>query len=318
MNDLLERYLGAVCSYFIGPKRKYVYQDLKKEIQSSVEHYDDLEDLLINYGHPRSVALGYGYRPIIRYVFNPQVVSFVEKIVFTVSSIYLFLSTIYYLYQFHCLPFQSNTNTITIIQSSSILFEILSHPTIVMGSIAIISFILLLILDKKNKTSQELDYLWSIQKLYELPHQSHYPSHIVETILMIIFTIFFAMFLIFFNREIIMQIQHESYQMIHLMTYFFQPFIMIIYLDYVIDMTKKIYTKKYLKYSSLINLFTIFSLSIFVVNSQYLKDYLLPFQTNIDYSLVNIFIISALIMIYSISLYKLIRNLKSYRSLFRK
>ena len=27
MNDLLERYLGAVCSYFFGRKRQYVYHD---------------------------------------------------------------------------------------------------------------------------------------------------------------------------------------------------------------------------------------------------------------------------------------------------
>ena len=134
---------------------------------------------------------------------------------------------------------------------------------------------------------------------------------------MIIFTIFFIFYSIFFSRDIIIQIQHESYQMIHLMTYFFQPFIMIIFVDYIIDITKKIYTKKYLKYSTLINLFTLISLTIFVVNSGFLHDYLLPLNININYTFVNFFIIGALIMIYTISLYKLLRNLKSYRSLFR-
>ena len=125
---------------------------------------------------------------------------------------------------------------------------------------------------------------------------------------MIIFIIFFICYGIFFSSDMIIQIQHESYQMIHMMTYFFQPFIMIIIFDYFIDMTKKIYTKKYLKYNFLINLFTIVSLSIFVINSQFLSDYLLP-MTYFQYILVNTFIILALFFIYSISLYKLIRNI---------
>ena len=103
-----------------------------------------------------------------------------------------------------------------------------------------------------------------------------------------------------------------------MMTYFFQPFIMIIIFDYFIDMTKKIYTKKYLRYSSFINLFTIISLSIFVINSQFLNNYLLPYHLNFEYLLVNAFIIIALCFIYFISLYKLFRNIKSYRSLFKK
>lgn len=65
MNDLLERYLGAVCSYFFGQKRQYVYHDLKQQISQSVHQYEDMEDLLISYGHPLSVAYSYGYRPIV-------------------------------------------------------------------------------------------------------------------------------------------------------------------------------------------------------------------------------------------------------------
>ena len=64
---------------------------------------------------------------------------------------------------------------------------------------------------------------------------------------MIIFIAFFICYGFFFSSDIIIKIQHESYQMIHMMTYFFQPFIMIIIFDYFIDMTKKIYTKKIFK-----------------------------------------------------------------------
>ncbi|MEG0366778.1 MAG: hypothetical protein RR585_08080, partial [Coprobacillus sp.] len=77
-------------------------------------------------------------------------------------------------------------------------------------------------------------------------------------------------------------------------------------------------TKKYLKYSSLINLFTLVTLATFIINSQFLKNYLLPLDISFEYSLVNFFIIGAIFTISFISLYKLIRNLKSYRSLFRK
>lgn len=317
MNDLLERYLGAVCSYFLGFKKKRVYDDLKYHIQSSVHQYDDLEDLLVNYGHPRSIALSYGYRPIIQHIFNPKVVSIIERIVLLISGIYLFFSTLFYLEQFNCLPFQDSHRVIATLNTSNIIALLLSHPFLVMISIAVIAIISLILADQKYKVSQEIDPLWSLQKLYDLPHQSHYPSHVAETIFMIIFTIFFIFYSIFFSRDIIIQIQHESYQMIHLMTYFFQPFIMIIFVDYIIDITKKIYTKKYLKYSTLINLFTLISLTIFVVNSGFLHDYLLPLNININYTFVNFFIIGALIMIYTISLYKLLRNLKSYRSLFR-
>jgi hypothetical protein len=318
VNDLLERYLGAVCSYFLGPKRHRVYTDLKEQIQKSAHHYDDLEDLLVSYGHPRSVALSYGYRPFLQHIYNPKIVNFIEKTVFIVSGIYLFFSTLYYLQQLNCLPFQSTEHVTATLNTSTLLTWLLSHPFIIMGSIAVISFIALIILDYKNRVTQEIDPLWSLDKLYKLPHQSHYPSHIAETVLMIIFTIFFSIYAIFFSRDIIMQIQHESYQMIHLMTYFFQPFIMIIFVDYIIDMTKKRYTKKYLKYSTAINIFTLTALTIFVVNSGFLKDYLLPLNINFNYTMVNVFIMSALIMIYMISLYKLLRNLKSYRSLFRK
>jgi len=312
MNDLLERYIGAVCSYFFGPKKKSVYFDLKDHIQASVNHYDDLEDLLVNYGHPRSIALSYGYRPFIQHIYNHKIVAFIEKIVFIFSGIYLFLSTLYYLEQLNCLPISFKQLNLPFLSWS------LSYPFIIMGSIAVISFVVLLILDKKAPIIQEHDVDWSLQKLYQLPHQSHYPHHMAETILMIIFALFFLAYTLFFSNDIILQIQHESYQMIHLMTYFFQPFIMIIFVDYSIDMTKKIYSKKYIKYSSIIHLFIILSLSIFVINSHFLADYLLPLNININYNLVDIFVIGALLMIYMISIYKLIRNIKFYGFLFKK
>lgn len=318
MNDLLERYLGAVCSYFNGPKRHQVYNELKNEIQASAHQYDDLEAMLISYGHPRSVALSYGYRPILNHTYNPKVIIFVEKLVFIVSGIYLFLSTLYYLQQFNCLPFQSTQHVVSSIYMSTFFTWLLSNPFLIMLTISIISCVIFVLLDKAHPVAQEEESIWTVKQLNSLPHQSHYPYRITETVFMILFTLYFFVYTLFFSSEIILVIQHESYQMIHLMTYFFQPFIMIIFVDYFIDITKKRYTKKYLKYSSLINLFTISSLFTFIYNSDLLKDYLLPFNNSFEYTMVNTFIIGALFMISMISLYKLVRNLKSYRSLFRK
>ena len=238
--------------------------------------------------------------------------------IFIISGIYLFLSTIYYLEQFGCLPFQSTNHVITTMNTSSLIAVLLSYPILTMIGIIAVAFIILAILDKKHAIKQDLDLHWNIDNLNQLPHPSHYPNHTIETIFMIVFIIFFIIYALFFSSDLIIKVQHESYQMIHMMTYFFQPFIMIIIFDYFIDMTKKIYTKKYLQYSSIINLFTIISLSIFVVNSSFLKDYLLPYNMDFEYMLINGFIITALCFIYFISLYKLFRNIKSYRFLFKK
>lgn len=75
---------------FFGRKRQYVYHDLKTQISQSVHQYEDMEDLLMSYGHPLSVAYSYGYRPTIYHHFNPKIVNFIEKLVFLISGIYLF------------------------------------------------------------------------------------------------------------------------------------------------------------------------------------------------------------------------------------
>lgn len=317
MNDLLERYLGAVCVYFVTPMRKYVYNDLKSQILNSLHQYNDLEELLLSYGHPRSVALGYGYRPITQHKFNKQVVNVVEKTIINLSGVYLFFSTLYYLQQLNCLPFQQTQHVVAAIDSSNLITWLLSHPIFVLTTFAITSLIALMLLDYKYKIPQELELPWTKEELYALPHQSYYPKHTTETIIMIIFTIFFVSYHVFFARDVIYQIQHESYQMIHIMTYFFQPFMMFIYFNYVIDMSKKLYSKNYLKFSSTLDLFIIVSLSVFIINSKFLKDYLLPLQ-DFNYIFIDIFIIGAIIMLYTVSIYKLICNLKAYKWIFKE
>lgn len=318
MNDLLERYLGAVCSYFYGNKKKKVYNDLKKQLQSLASQYDDLEKLLIKFGHPKSVALSYGYRSFLNHSFNREIVSKVEKRLFIISGIYLFFSTLYYLHQFNCLPFFSTHEVVSTLDQSGFITWTLSHPFLIMIIIFVCSFISLIIEDKRNPATQQEELTWTIKQLNRLPHQSHYPDHLINTYLFIGFIIYFSIYGFVFSSPLITIVQNSSYQMIHLMTYFFQPFILMVIVDYGIDMSKKIYTKKYLYYSSIINLFIFISLTIFIINSSFLKNYLLPFDFDGYYILINVLILLALVFIYFIVLYKLIRNFKSYTSLFKK
>lgn len=315
MNDLLERYLGAVCNYFFGRKRNKVYYDLKTSIQALDIEYGDIESVIIKYGHPRSVAYSYGYRPFIPHKFNNVIVSKVEKYLFILTGIYLVLSTLYYLYQFYCLPFIPYDPSIN---HNSIITLILSNPFFVLGTIFICNLFYLFIADRKNPIEQVHNLKWDINELYALPHPSQYPKRIVETYLMVGFILFFIIYSFIFSSSIINQVQHTSYTMIHLMRDFFHPFILIVIFDYILDLTKTRYTKKYLFNSSIINLFIFISLTIFIINTSFLKEYLLPFEFNLNYIIINTLILIALFYIYLIVFIKLLRNIKYYTSLYKK
>ncbi|MCD7949284.1 MAG: hypothetical protein LUG12_03340 [Erysipelotrichaceae bacterium] len=312
MDELIEKYLSAVCSYFRSKKKKTIYNELKANIEESMDQYDSIEDLLIDYGHPRSLALQYGYRPFISHRFNPRIVNRIEKYLFIISSIYLFACSIFYLDQFNCLPLTQYREIATTHS------WFLTHPIIIISLLSIISLITLSILDIRHSVPQEVDYHFDKKDLNKLPCSSLYPNHSGEMLYMFIFLLFFLLYGMFFTSDMIVQIQNESYQMIHLMTNFFQPYIMIIIMDFFIDMTKHIYTRNYIRYSTIINTFTFVALTIFVVNSHFLDDYLLPFNYSFGYNLVNFFILGALILIYIFSFYKLLRNTKTYFSSFRK
>ncbi|MCD7892866.1 MAG: hypothetical protein LUG60_04105 [Erysipelotrichaceae bacterium] len=311
MNELIERYLSAVCSYFVARKKNRIYHELKEDIDESLDQYDSIEDLIVSYGHPRSMALQYGYRPFIGHRFNPKIVNRIEKYLFIISSIYLFICSIFYLDQFNCLPITQYREIATTHS------WILTHPIVIIFALGIISMIAIIILDMRHGVCQEVDYNLEKENLNKLPSSSLYPNHSGEILFMIVFSIFFLLYGIFFTSDMIVQIQNESYQMIHLMTNFFQPYIMIIFMDFFIDMIKHIYTRNYIQYSTIINGFTVIALTIFVINSNFLNEYLLPFNYSIGYNLVDFFILGALVLIYSFSFYKLLRNIRAYYSSFR-
>jgi hypothetical protein len=304
----------AVCCYFFGKKRKKVYNDLKKNIQ--VTQYDDMEDALIHYGHPFSVALSYGYKPMFYHLFNKKVVTKVEKNCFIVSGCFLIVSTLYYLQQLNCLPFFSNHNIFNILNNTSILSWALIHPVYILSIIFVLTLLYLFILEKKHPINQQRTLKWDINELNKLPHPSHYPNHTNDTYLMIAFIIYFLIYTLIFSTSFINNVRSTLDQSIRVMTYFFQPFILIILFEYIIDMTKKVYTKNYLKYTIAINIFIFISISIFLFNSSFLKDYI--FTTENFFNSINILIIIAVTFVYVISIYKLTRGILAYRSMFKK
>ena len=316
MNDLLERYLAAVCSYFIGPQKEIVYQTLKTEMKKSAKHYDDLEDLIIQYGHPRSVALSYGYRPYITHIYNQKIISKVQKYMFALILIYLIFSTLFSFHKLDYLPFlpkyyMTNHNHV-------IILWILSHPTVIIISIIVASLLLIMTLNKKYPVTQSYDLVWNHETVAQLPHPSRYPSHMIETILIITFSMFFLVFYIYFHSSTILRVQNATYQMIHLLNELFQPFVIMILLDCIVDLTKRTYSKQYLKYSSFMNIFVLVALTFFIIRSNYLNDFLLPMEGIFHYIMINFLIFTAIVFIAIISLYKLIRNLKYHYSLFKK
>ncbi|MCD8027163.1 MAG: hypothetical protein LUF02_00525, partial [Erysipelotrichaceae bacterium] len=192
MNEIIEKYIYAVCSYFKVKKKKKIYYELKEDIEESLDSYNSIEDLLVSYGYPRSIALQYGYRPFIQHHFNPKIVNRIEKYLFIISSIYLFACSIFYLDQFNCLPITQYREIATTHS------WILTHPIVVLVILGILSIIALIVLDKRYSVSQEMDYYFNKDTLVKLPCSSLYPNHGGEIIFMVVFSIFFLLYGIFF------------------------------------------------------------------------------------------------------------------------
>lgn len=316
MNDIKERYLYAVSSYFIGRKRKQVYNDLNDELDALEDKYDNTESLLLSYGHPLSIAYTYGYRPLIGHQFNKRYIKKMERNFSIVLLAYLALCTTYYLYQLNCLPFFQTTGVSSTIKSNTILTWILTYPFFIILFIAAFCLILLVIDDLRHPVTQEKIIRWTRKELYDLPEIKRYPNQTISTYIMAIYLIYFVLYTIIFLSPLIIQIQNTTYQMIHLMVYFFQPYMLMIVFDYFADMTRKLYSKRYILYTTIINLFIFLSMSVFVVNSGFLKDYLLPFNMSYQFDFINLLIIISIIMIYMITIYKLTRNFNAYRKIY--
>ena len=318
MNDLIERYLSAVCAYFIGKKQTYVYNDLKELLTSSQIDYEELEDKLIEFGHPRSMAYNYGYKPFTQHIFNQKKIHQFEKFFFSISFIYLFLSTLYYLQQLDALPFISETIVQKYIEIIPSIHWILTNPIFIFSCITIVMFLLFLLQDKKDSVTQSHDLNWSKKELHKLSRSATYPNHNTDLNILIVFSLFFIVYSLLFSSNAVFQIDPLSFSMIDLISNFFQPFMMTIFLTYALDLTKKHYSRRYLKYSIFICFITLVGLSIFVVNTQFMNNYLLSIHDGTMYLIINICNITALILLYIVSLYKFIVSIQYYRQLYKK
>ncbi len=318
MNDLIERYVKAVCAFFIGKKQTYVYNDLKDQLSSCASDYEELEDKLIEYGHPRSMAYNYGYKPFTQHIFNQKKVHEFERAFFSVSFIYLFLSTLYYLQQLNALPFINSNKTGEYFKAIPLIHWILTYPIFVLSCVTIIIFLLFLIQDKKESVTQLYDLKWTSKELEQLAHPSTYPNHNTDLKILIVFSVFFVVYCLLFSSNAIFQINPLSFSLVDLISNFFQPFMMTIFLTYVLDLTKKHYSRRYLKYCIFICFITIVGLSVFVVNTQFMSNYLLSSSEGIQYLIINIFNIIAVILLYLVSVYKFIMSIKYYKHLYKK
>lgn len=309
MNDLLERYLAAVCCYFRGSKKKRVYNDLKKTIQSITSKHNEIENVLIDLGHPLSIAYDYGYKPFLIHHFNHKIISKVEKSFLICLFFYFILSNIFSLSLFHIF-------TIPFISQSSFLLSIYNQSFFFLIILFIIHLLYLYFQDKKYPRIQDQEIIWNKEKLEQLPPLSYYPNHIFDYYFIFIFSIFFLFYIIIFSTSLINKVQNTSYTMIYLMRDFFNPFFSIIFFLYFFDLSKKTYSKKYLLYRSLFYLVIFLSLSFFLLITSFLKDYLLPWEMNYYYLFINLLILIIIVFIYFIVFINLIKTIKYYQKTY--
>ena len=318
MNDLIERYLSAVCAYFMGKKQVYVYNDLKQHLTSSLTDYEELENKIIEYGHPRSMAYNYGYKPFTQHIFNQKKIHQFEKVFFSISFIYLFLSTLYYLQQLNALPFMNNITASEYLKAIPIIHWVLTNPIFVFSCISIIIFLLFLLQDKKDAVTQSYDLKWTKKELNQLSHPSTYPNHNIDLNILIVFSIFFSIYSLLFSSNVLFNIDPLSFSLVDLISNFFQPFMMSIFLTYILDLTKKHYSRRYLKYCIFICFITIVGLSVFIINTHFMSNFLLSASNGPIYDIVNSFNIMAFVLLYLVASYKFLVSIRYYKVLYKK
>lgn len=318
MNDLIERYISAVCAYFIGKKQAYVYNDLKTLLTSSEIDYEELENKLIEIGHPRSMAYNYGYKPFTQHIFDQKKIHHFEKIFFSISFIYLFLSTLYYLQQLNALPFVNDIVVDKYIEVIPAIHWILSNPIFIFSCITITMFLLFLLQEKKTSAKQSHDLNWTKKELHNLSRSATYPNHNNDLNILVVFSVFFVTYSLLFTSNVVFKIDPLSFGMVDLISNFFQPFMMTIFLTYALDLTKKHYSRRYLKYSIFICFVTLVGLTVFVVNTQFMNNYLLAVSSGAMYLIINTCNITAITLLYIASFYKFIVSIQYYRQLYKK
>lgn len=314
MDSLKENYLASVMHYFHGFKKLKVRHELLKEMRKREDRYESEETMLIGMGHPKSVAYNYGYRPYLTHQFSRELIHRFEKSFFLIMNAFILLSAIYYLQAFSALP---QWQIFKVFYESRVFSMILRNPFLVICLVMIVLLGLLFINDMKKKDVQEEDLSWNKKKLYALPASYLYAHHHLESGFMMIFCTFFFLFNLFFTINPL-HYSPSSLKNIHLMILYFQPYMAIIFIDFLFDLSKRTYEKSYLHYSLSANILIFLFLNYFLLHTSFLKNYLLPLASRDANLIANGFVIGAIFLIEYIVIYKISKNIKNLYLLSKK
>lgn len=304
MDTISKNYLAYVCSYFHLKKKIQVRKELTTEMKEHLHEYDSVEDMLIHFGHPKSVAYTMGYRPILTHQFHPDLLNAFTYTLMILFDVFLLLASYMYLAAFGYIGTSTLFTKIINHKYLSLLFE---HPFISACTIFCVLIAFFVIRDATRKDKVEEDLSWDKEKLYAIPSYRTYSHHLYETILMVIMTIFFIVFGGFFVSNVV-SYNTRAHATIDIIFYFLQPYIAIIFLSYFLDLTKRNYTKGYLILSFITNLLTFIPVNIAVIQSKFLTDFMLPVKQRSANSVINTFVVSAVILIEVIIVFKIIKN----------
>lgn len=303
MDTLTKNYLAYVCSYFHLRRKITVRKELMQELEESAHRYDNIEDELLHFGHPKSVAYTMGYRPFITHSFNKHLLNRVTYGLLILCDLFLLASSFIYLQAFGYIHHFPLIDRIINHQLLSIFFE---HPLFTLCVMLCLALVIFCIADMSQKHDDIEDLSWNREKLYQMPHYYTYSHHLYESLFMVIFVVFFLIFGSFFLLNPVHYNQSANAQ-INMIFYFLQPYAGIIFISFLIDLTKRNYEKHYLILSFITNLLTFIPVNIALLRSHFLRNFMLPGTRNAN-SLINTFVILAVGMIEFIIIFKIIKN----------
>lgn len=299
--DLKKNYIASVSSYFHLNNKLKIEEKLSQLMDECIDHYESEEDMLISFGHPKSIAYTYGYRPLlISFTPHHKIIKTFEYIFFFLLDFYLILCSAYYMYVFGYMP---SFKIFKLIYSHSILLVLIQEPFLTMCSISIIILMILCLIDTTKPLGKE-DLTWNAEKLHALPSYKVYTYHKHETFFMGLFIAFFFLFALFYIFNGLGF--HHAHINVRMIYYFLQSYIALIILSYILDLSKRIYDKKYLISSLISQIVTIVSLNYAVYQSHFLQHFLYPIKNG--FLINNVFLILAVLAIEGICLFKIIKN----------
>ena len=299
--DIKKNYIASVSSYFHLNNKVKIEEALSKLMDECVDHYENVEDMLVSFGHPKSVAYTYGYRPLL-VSFTPRhkILKTFEYIFFFLLDFYLILCSIYYMYVFGYLP---SLTIFNILYTHSFLLILIQEPFLTMCSISITILMILCLIDTTKPLGKE-NLTWNKEKLYQLPSYKVYTYHKHETFFMGIFILFFFLFALFYIFRGLSHFHtHFNVRMIY---YFLQSYIALIILSYILDLSKRIYDRKYLISSLISQIITLAALNFAVWQSDFLQHFLYPIKNGFLAN--NVFLILAVLAIEGICFFKIVKN----------